>query len=158
MVKPVKYSSGFQTSKINMTKNNLWNRKKGRLVFVLALIMAVGQLSAQVDQATNPLIFADVPDMSMIRVGDVYYMSSTTMHMNPGVPIMKSEDLVNWKLVNYAYDTLANIEALNLENGKTTYGRGSWASCLRYHKGVFYLSTFAQTTGKTHVFTTKDIE
>ena len=41
----------------------------------------------QAQKAQNPVIFADVPDMSMIRVGDTYYMSSTTMHMNPGVPI-----------------------------------------------------------------------
>jgi beta-xylosidase len=57
--------------------------------------------------AHNPIIWADVPDMSIIRVGVIYYMSSTTMHMSPGIPIMKSYDLINWKLVNYAYDTLA---------------------------------------------------
>ncbi|MFL5747607.1 MAG: glycoside hydrolase 43 family protein [Niastella sp.] len=108
--------------------------------------------------AHNPVIFADVPDMSIVRIGSTYYMSSTTMHMSPGVPIMKSQDLVNWKLVNYAYDTLANVDELNLQNGKNTYGRGSWASCIRYHKGMFYVSTFAQTTGKTYIYTTKDPE
>jgi beta-xylosidase len=110
------------------------------------------------NQAQNPVIFADVPDMSIVRVGNTYYMSSTTMHMSPGVPIMKSRDLVNWKLVNYAYDTLANVDELNLENGKSSYGRGSWASTIRYHNGTFYVSTFAQTTGKTYIYTTKDIE
>jgi len=108
--------------------------------------------------AANPVIYADVPDMSMIRVGNNYYMSSTTMHMSPGVPIMKSNDLVNWHLVNYAYDTLANVDAMNLANGKSTYGRGSWASSLRYHNGIYYVSTFAQTTGKTYIYSTKDIE
>src|SRR3954452_19183032 len=83
-------------------------------------------------QAANPIIFSDVPDMSMIRVGKIYYMSSTTMHMSPGVPIMRSNDLVNWQLVNYAYDTLADTDALNLNNGKSDYSRGSWASSLRY--------------------------
>lgn len=109
-------------------------------------------------KARNPIVFADVPDMSVVRVGKTYYMSSTTMHMSPGVPIMKSTDLVNWKLVSYAYDTLADMDALNLANGKSTYGRGSWASCIRYHKGIFYVSTFAQTTGKTYIFSTKNIE
>jgi beta-xylosidase len=80
------------------------------------------------------------------------------MHMSPGVPIMKSNDLVNWKLVNYAYDTLANIDELNLNNGKSTYGRGSWASCIRYHNGTYYVTTFAQTTGRTHIYSTKNIE
>ncbi|WP_428668578.1 glycoside hydrolase family 43 protein [Runella sp.] len=108
--------------------------------------------------AHNPIIFADVPDMAMIRVGNTYYMSSTTMHMSPGLPIMKSKDLVNWQLVSYAYDTLATVDALTLTNGKSTYGRGSWASSFRYHKGTYYVTTFAQTTGKTYIYTTKDIE
>lgn len=113
---------------------------------------------AQENTARNPLIHADVPDMSMIRVGDTYYMSSTTMHMSPGVPIMKSKDLVNWELVNYAYDILDDVDELNLENGKSTYGRGSWASCLRYQNGTFYLSTFSGTTNKTYIYSTSNIE
>ncbi|GAB3982453.1 glycoside hydrolase family 43 protein [Spirosoma terrae] len=124
----------------------------------LILVLLLTQLLANAQTAHNPIIFADVPDMAMIRVGDTYYMSSTTMHMSPGLPIMKSKDLVNWKLVGYAYDTLASVDALNLTNGKSTYGRGSWASSLRYHNGTFYVTTFAQTTGKTYVYTTKDIE
>jgi beta-xylosidase len=78
--------------------------------------------------------------------------------MSPGVPIMKSKDLVNWQLVNYAYDTLVNNDEMNLNNGKNTYGRGSWASCIRYHKGIYYVSTFAATSGKTHIYSTKNIE
>ena len=46
-------------------------------------------------QSQNPIIFADVPDLSIIRVGDTYYMSSTTMHMSPGVPVMKSKAFDN---------------------------------------------------------------
>ncbi|WP_138993620.1 glycoside hydrolase 43 family protein [Larkinella sp. C7] len=126
------------------------------VVGVVTLFCAVFASEAQTAQ--NPVIFADVPDLSMIRVGDTYYMSSTTMHLSPGLPLMKSKDLVNWQLVGYAYDTLANVDALNLTNGKSTYGRGSWASSLRYHNGTYYVTTFAQTTGKTHVFTTKNIE
>ena len=114
---------------------------------------------AQENKAKNPLIYADVPDLSMIRVGDTYYMSSTTMHVNPGVPIMKSTDLVNWKLVNYAYETLEDDnDRLNLDNGKNDYGRGSWASCLRFHEGIYYVSTFSGTTGKTYIYSTKNIE
>ena len=125
---------------------------------VLLIAALVVMLCTSAQKATNPILFADVPDLSMIRVGDTYYMSSTTMHMSPGLPIMKSKDLVNWQLVSYAYDTLANMDDLNLENGKSTYGKGSWASSMRYHNGTFYVSTFAQTTGKTYVFTTKNIE
>ena len=108
--------------------------------------------------ATNPIIWADVPDPAIIRVNDTYYMSSTTMHMSPGLPIMKSADLVNWQLIGYAYDTLGDNDALTLQNGKNAYGAGSWASSLRYHNGTFYVSTFSSTTGRTHIYTTNDIE
>ena len=94
----------------------------------------------------------------MIRVGDTYYMSSTTMHMSPGLPIMKSKDLVNWEMLNYAYDRLGENDELNLENGRSAYGQGSWASSIRYHDGVYYVSTFSSTTGKTYIFSTQDIE
>ena len=125
---------------------------------ILVIAAAVFHQSLFAQKATNPIIFADVPDMSIVHVGDTYYMSSTTMHMSPGVPIMKSKDLINWNLVSYAYDTLADMDELNLVNGKSTYGRGSWASSIRYHNGTFYVSTFAQTTGRTHIYTTKNIE
>jgi beta-xylosidase len=109
--------------------------------------------------AHNPLIWADVPDIAVIRVGKTYYMSSTTMHMSPGLPIMKSTDLVNWSMASYAYETLADDEAFRLENGKNAYGAGSWASSLRYHDGVFHASTFsANAGGRTHIFTTRDPE
>jgi beta-xylosidase len=121
----------------------------------LIIILVVPCLYAQ--KATNPIIYADVPDISIVRVGNSYYMSSTTMHMSPGVPIMKSNDLVNWKLVNYAYDTLANVDALNLTNGKNAYGAGSWASSIRFHNGTYYVSTFSANTNKTHIYSTKKI-
>ncbi len=129
-----------------------------RKFFILACSLAGCAFGLPAQQAANPLIYADVPDMSMVRVGDTYYMSSTTMHMEPGVPLMKSKDLVNWELVNYAYDTLGDIPAMNLDDGQNAYGRGSWASCIRYHKGMFYVSTFSQTTNKTYFFMTRDIE
>ena len=134
---------------------------KSTTIFICALLALMTQTVAfsQENRAKNPLIYADVPDLSMIRVGDTYYMSSTTMHVNPGVPIMKSNDLVNWKLVSYAYETLEdNDDRLKLENGKSDYGRGSWASSLRFHNGIYYVSTFSGTTGKTYIFSTKNIE
>jgi beta-xylosidase len=131
------------------------------LTFLIAVLVVKSlpvTVSAQVKSAQNPVIFADVPDISIVRVGDSYYMSSTTMHMSPGVPIMKSKDLINWEIVNYAYNVLGDNDALNLNNGKNAYGRGSWASSIRYHNDTFYVSTFSSTTGKTHIYSTKDIE
>ncbi|MGZ8524971.1 MAG: glycoside hydrolase family 43 protein [Chitinophagaceae bacterium] len=144
--------------KYKVSNRVMQNMIKTLLISFAAFAVPGKYLEAQVKVAKNPIVFADVPDMSMVRVGDTYYMSSTTMHMSPGVPIMKSKDLVNWKLVSYAYDTLANIDELNLTNGKSAYGRGSWASCIRYHKETYYVSTFAQTTGKTYIYSTKNIE
>lgn len=109
-------------------------------------------------EASNPIIWADVPDPSVIRVGNNYYMSSTTMHMNPGVPIMKSTDLVNWSVVNYAHNNLDNTSALNLENNQNAYGKGSWASSIRFVDGIYYVSTFSYTTNKTYIYKTRDIE
>ena len=128
------------------------------LLVALLMAFACPSVNGQTKKAQNPIIWADVPDMSMIRVGDTYYMSSTTMHMNPGVPIMKSKDLSNWEIVSYCYNTLDTIDELTLNNGKSTYGRGTWASSLRYDKGTYYVATFAQTTGKTYIYKTKDIE
>lgn len=123
----------------------------------LALVALGSGASAQTQQAArNPVIWADVPDVAITRVGDTYYMASTTMHMSPGLPIMKSQDLVNWEMVSYAYDTLADNELLRLENGRNAYGAGSWAPSLRHHDGLFYASTFARTSGRTHIYTSRD--
>ena len=106
----------------------------------------------------NPVIYADVPDSDVIRVGSTYYMTSTTMHLSPGVPVMKSYDLVNWEIVNYVYDTLANNNSFNLGNGQNEYGRGSWASSLRYHNGIYYVVFASLSTGKTYIYQTNNIE
>ncbi|GAA5522149.1 glycoside hydrolase 43 family protein [Aliifodinibius salicampi] len=139
---------------------------KGTFLLFLILLAQTG-LSQSIEPgkktnsttyAQNPVIWADVPDPSIIRVGDSYYMSSTTMHFNPGVPIMKSNDLVNWEIVNYVYDTLDDSDPFLLQNGQNAYGEGTWASSLRYHNGTFYLATFSNTTQQTYIFTTDDIE
>ncbi len=134
---------------------------KRRYFFTLAAALLLPFFSSILvaqEKAVNPIIWADVPDLAIIRVGDTYYMSSTTMHLSPGVPIMRSKDLVNWEIVSYAYRNLGDNDELNLENGQNAYGKGSWASSIRYHDGIFYVTTFSANTGKTHVFTTKDIE
>ena len=107
---------------------------------------------------TNPVIYSDVPDLDVIRVEDNYYMVSTTMHLSPGMPIMKSKDLVNWEIVNYCYDILDDRDELSLRNGKNAYGNGTWAASIRYYDGKFYVAAASQTTGKTYVFSTTDIE
>jgi beta-xylosidase len=129
-----------------------------RFVTILLIITLSGILVySQKESGQNPIIHADIPDVSIVRVGDTYYMGSTTMHMSPGLPIMKSDDLINWEIISYGYDVLADIDELNLVNGKNAYGSGSWAPCIRYHEGMFYASTFSGTTGKTYIYKTRDI-
>ncbi len=105
----------------------------------------------------NPIIWADIPDPDVIRVGNAYYMTSTTMYFTPGCPIMRSYDLVNWEIVNYVYDILEDGDKTALR-GNNAYGKGSWASCLRYHNGMFYILFMAYDTGKTYIYKTDDIE
>lgn len=131
---------------------------KREFAIVIMLLSPTTLALVQAEPARNPVIWADVPDVAVIRVGDTYYMSSTTMHMSPGLPIMKSKDLVDWRMLTYAYDRLVENDAMNLENGRSAYGRGSWASCLRYHNGTYYATTFSATSGRTHIYTTQAIE
>ena len=86
----------------------------------------------------NPVIYADVPDMAMTRAGDDFYMISTTMHLMPGAPIMKSKDLVNWETVNYVFEKLTDHSRYDLIDG-TVYGRGQWATSIRYNNNKFYV-------------------
>ena len=87
---------------------------------------------------TNPIIWADVPDLSITRNGDDFYLISTTMHLMPGAPIMHSKDLVHWEMASYVFDTLNDNSKYDLLDG-TVYGRGQWASSIRYHKGKYYV-------------------
>ena len=116
--------------------------------------LASGQSTPE--RLTNPALWTDVPDVSVLRVGSDYYMSSTTMHMSPGVPVMRSSNLADWDVVGYAYMTLSDADELTLSSGKNAYGSGSWASSLRFHDGKFWLATFSGTTGMTYIFSASD--
>ena len=114
--------------------------------------------AAETTTVSNPIIWADVPDEDIIRVGDTYYMVSTTMYFSPGAPIMKSKDLVSWEICNYVYDTYADGDKQNLKNGEHDYAHGQWAASLRYHDGNFYVFFGSYGTGKSYIYKTADIE
>ncbi len=88
---------------------------------------------------TNPLFYDEFSDPDLIRVGDDYYLTGTTMHAMPGLPILHSADLVNWEFKGYAVDRLDLGPGFRLENGQDVYGQGIWAPSFRYHKGTFYI-------------------
>lgn len=105
----------------------------------------------------NPILYTDYPDPDIIRVGDTYYMISTTMHFMPGGVILRSYDLIHWEIASYVYETLEETAGQRLSDDKGIYGKGMWAASIRYHKGTFYVCFVANDTGKTYLYTAKDI-
>ncbi|GEP98677.1 family 43 glycosylhydrolase [Chitinophaga cymbidii] len=87
---------------------------------------------------TNPVIPADFPDPDVIRVGDTYYMVSTTMFIFPGVTLLQSKDLVNWEYCANAVQRFDFSKCYDLD-GCHRYAHGQWATSLKYHNGKFYL-------------------
>ena len=88
---------------------------------------------------TNPLFYDEFSDPDLIRVGNDYYLTGTTMHAMPGLPVLHSKDLVNWEFMSYAMDKLDLGPAYRLEDGKNIYGQGIWAPSFRYNNGTFYI-------------------
>lgn len=111
-----------------------------KIIFFIFIVFTFGgcKTSDKITKFTNPIMWADVPDMSATRVGDDFYLISTTMHLMPGAPVMKSKDLVNWEIVSYVFDKLTDTPKYDLKEG-TVYGRGQWASSIRYHNGKYYV-------------------
>lgn len=125
------------------------------LLMLAASVSPVGRCVTN-ESFTNPVIWADVPDPDVIRVGDNYYMVSTTMHLMPGCPVMRSKDLVNWETIGYVFDRLTDTPRYDLEGG-TVYGKGQWATSLRYHNGRFYvLFSPNDYPYKSYIYTTAD--
>ena len=109
-------------------------------------------------EGLNPITGMDYPDPDVIRVGDTYYMISTTMHFFPGGNILKSHDLIHWEHCAYVYDTLEHTPGEILEGEETIYGHGMWAASLRYHRGKYYAAFIAHEWPKTFLFTADRIE
>lgn len=112
----------------------------------------------QISPGFNPLTGMDYPDPDVIRVGDTYYMISTTMHFFPGGVILRSHDLIRWEICTYLYETLEHTPGEILEGEQTAYGHGMWAASLRYHNGRFYAVFIAHEWPKTFLFTADRIE
>jgi beta-xylosidase len=124
-----------------------------KLLLTLAAVLLMG--GGTQAQIKNPMLWADVPDPDVIRVGDTFYLVSTTMHLMPGGPVMASKDLKNWETVGYIFDKLVDSPKYDLQEG-TVYGRGQWATSLKYHNGKFWAllaPNEAGAMGNTYIFT-----
>ncbi len=118
--------------------------KISAFTFCLSLMLSLSAVAQNVHSDngngtyTNPLISADFPDPDVIRVGDTYYMVTTTMFVFPGVTVLKSHDLVNWEYCSNAVARFDFSKCYDLDSCNR-YGHGQWATSLKYHKGKFYL-------------------
>ena len=83
----------------------------------------------------NPILHADYSDPDVCRVGDDYYMTASSFACVPGLPILHSRDLVNWKLIGHAIERLEPQDVFS----SVQHGNGVWAPSIRFHKGEFYI-------------------
>lgn len=117
-------------------------------VAVLALVCAASGAA----EYANPVIYADYSDPDVIRVQDDYYLVASSFHFSPGIPILHSKDLVNWKIIGHvlprldfhpAYDMSPSYpltDAVSKPVGDSLrYAGGVWAPSIRFHQGLFYV-------------------
>jgi beta-xylosidase len=79
----------------------------------------------------NPVLPADYSDLDAIRVGDDYYAISSTLHLSPGMVVLHSKDLVNWRTVGHVVPDVTRIGPELGGDRMNRYGRGVWPSALR---------------------------
>lgn len=108
-----------------------------------AKAMPTTQPSAWGDQSdgtfVNPILPADYSDIDCIRVGDDFYAISSTFQYSPGMVILHSTDLVNWRIVSHAIDDVTQISPELNWDKMNRYGRGVWAGAIRHHAGRFWI-------------------
>jgi beta-xylosidase len=118
---------------------------KVKLFLILFLTTLITIAQAQVSKVwqpdlgkgtyKNPVINADYSDPDAIRVGDDYYMVSSSFDAVPGLPILHSKDLVNWTIIGHALKRQAPFDHFS----KTQHGNGVWAPAIRFHNNEFYI-------------------
>jgi len=118
-----------------------------RIILISGLILTVFQLFAQPEISKvwiadngdgtykNPILHADYSDPDVVRVGDDFYMTSSSFNCVPGLPILHSKDLVNWELIGHALKKQPPFDVFN----KPQHGNGVWAPCIRFHNNEFYI-------------------
>ena len=109
-------------------------------------------------QYSNPVLWQDFADIEVIRVGDAYYYTASTMHYSPGAPILRSYDLVNWEFAGHAVPSLDFGAKYSLSGGQA-YVDGIWASSLTHRRsnGTFYWAGCIDFAN-THIYTASSVE
>ncbi|KAF9267110.1 hypothetical protein L218DRAFT_920869 [Marasmius fiardii PR-910] len=101
-------------------------------LWTLVFVCGIGTTHALI----NPILPGWNPDPSLLRVGEDYFLATSTFEYFPGIPIYHSKDLLNWDLVGHALNRPSQLGLYG-----TPSDAGVWAPALRYHDGVFYLAT-----------------
>lgn len=104
-------------------------------ILLCLLCLFVATLFAADGAYTNPIIDADYSDPDVIRVGDDFYLTASSFNCVPGLPILHSRDLVNWKIIGHALQQQPPYDVF----ARPQHGNGVWAPAIRFHKGEFYI-------------------
>ncbi len=83
---------------------------------------------------SNPILYADYSDPDIVRVGDDFYLVASSFNCTPGLPILHSRDLINWRLINHAIKNVPNARYTEVQPGC-----GIWAPAIRFHDGKFWI-------------------
>ena len=123
------------------------------LFFVLIGILIALGLNGQEapEYFRNPILPGFNPDPSICRVGDDYYLVTSSFTWFPGLPIYHSKDLVNWELIGHALDRIDQVDFEGIKEKDAIY-----APTLRYHDGIFYLITTCTECGGNFYLTATD--
>lgn len=101
----------------------------------------------------NPLIPGFNPDPSIVKVGEDYYLSTSTFEYLPGLPIYHSRDLINWSLIGHVITREGQLQMIGVPTGG-----GAWAPTIRYHEGLFYVVVTDAMGRGTLIFTSEKPE
>ncbi len=101
----------------------------------------------------NPIISGFNPDPSICRVGDDFYLVTSSFEFFPGVPIYHSKNLINWELINYCLTTDAQLPL-----GRCRASSGIYAATIRFHEGYFFMTTTNVASKGNFIVHTKDIK
>lgn len=126
-----------------------------RLLLILALAATIPPLTLDArDTFDNPVIAGCHPDPSICRVGDDFYVVTSSCAWFPGIPVFHSRDLMHWEQIGYVMDRPSQLP---LKDG-TGFSNGIWAPTIRYHSGLFYVSCTAHGAGGNFYVTAENAE
>ena len=119
--------------------------------FILFAASAALSLSAAAQTFDNPVLPGFYPDPSVCRVGEDYYMVTSSFEWFPGLPVFHSKDLVNWRQIGHVLDRPSQLA---MKDGMRN-SHGLWAPTIRHHNGRFYVICTATGCGG-NFFVTSD--